>query len=142
MFFDGAARCNGAGAGVVFVSPEGEVMPFAFNLMELCSNNAAEYQALIFGLEMAINMKIPNLKIFGDSKLIINQVLMLYEVKKVELLPYFKYASKLLTQFDTFSIEHVPRKENLQADALAKLASTLAISDKEIKVPKIGRAHV
>ena len=77
MFFDGAARCNGAGAGVVFVSPEGEVMPFAFNLKELCSNNAAEYQALIFGLEMAINMKIPNLRIFGDSKLIINQILML-----------------------------------------------------------------
>ena len=54
MFFDGAARCNGVGAGVVFFSPEGEVMPFAFNLKELCSNNAAEYQALIFGLEMAI----------------------------------------------------------------------------------------
>ena len=32
MFFDGAARCNGAGAGIVFVSPEGEVMPFALNL--------------------------------------------------------------------------------------------------------------
>ena len=71
---------------------------------------------------MAINMKIQNLRIFGDLKLIINQVLMLYEVKKVELLPYCKYASKLLTQFDTFSIKHVPQKENRQVDALANLA--------------------
>ena len=102
MFFNRAARCNSAGAGVVFVSPEGKVMPFAFNLKELYSNNAAEYQALIFGLEMTIDMEIPNLRIFGDSKLIINQVLMLYEVKKVELLPYCKYALKLLTQFNTF----------------------------------------
>ena len=59
---------------------------------------------------------------------------MLYEVKKVELLPYCKYASKLLTQFDTFSIEHVPWKKNRLADALANLASTLAILNREIKV--------
>ena len=43
MFFNGAARYDGASAGVVFVSPKGEVMPFAFNLKELCSNNTAEY---------------------------------------------------------------------------------------------------
>ena len=72
MFFDGAAKHNGAGVGVVFVSREGKVMLFSFNLKELCSNNTAEYQALIFGLEMAINIKILNLKIFRDSKLIIN----------------------------------------------------------------------
>ena len=80
---------------------------------------------------MAINIKTLNLRIFVDSKLIINQVFILYEVKKVELLPYCKYA----TQFDTFSIEHAPRKENRQANALANLASTLAILDKEIKAP-------
>ena len=74
MFFDRAARHNGAGTGLVFVSPEGEVLPFAFNLKELCSNNVAEYQALIFGLEKAINMKISSLKIFRDSKLIVSQL--------------------------------------------------------------------
>ena len=78
-------------------------------------------------------MKIPSLKIFGDSKFV-NQRLMLYEVKKIELLPYFKYASKLLTRFDTFSIEHVPQKESYQVDALANLASTLAVSDGEFNV--------
>ena len=107
MFFDEAAKRNSAGVKVIFISPKGDLLPFAFNLKELYSNNVAEYQALILRVEMAINMQISNLKVFGDSKLIINQLLILYEVKKIELMPYFKYALKLLTQFDTFSIEHI-----------------------------------
>ena len=55
---------------------------------------------------------------FGDFKLIINQFLALYEVKKPELLPYVNHAKKLLEWFDDVSLEHVPRKENRQADAL------------------------
>ncbi|KAM2634117.1 hypothetical protein EV1_024633 [Malus domestica] len=61
--------------------------------IELCSNNVAEYQALIIGLQMAINMGITALEIFGDSKLIINQLLTEYEVKKDDLIPYFRLAT-------------------------------------------------
>ena len=50
MFFDGAARQEESGAGVLFVSPHKQVLPFAFVLSDLCSNNVAEYQALIVGL--------------------------------------------------------------------------------------------
>ena len=67
IFFDGAARQNGAGAGVIFITPEGEVLPFSFSLTECCSNNIIEYQALILGLEMVVNTKMPHLKVFGDS---------------------------------------------------------------------------
>ena len=56
MFFDGAARKDGARAGVVFVTPQGEVLPFSFALTHLCSNNVAKYQALIIGLEMALEL--------------------------------------------------------------------------------------
>ncbi|KAL0448158.1 UNVERIFIED_CONTAM: hypothetical protein Slati_1943700 [Sesamum latifolium] len=48
MYFDGASHKEGAGAGVVFVTSEGEVLPYSFTLMQNCSNNVAEYQALIF----------------------------------------------------------------------------------------------
>ena len=44
MFFDGAARREGAGAGVVFVSPQRQILLYSFSLSELCSNNVAEYQ--------------------------------------------------------------------------------------------------
>ncbi|XP_019153560.1 PREDICTED: uncharacterized protein LOC109150044, partial [Ipomoea nil] len=98
MYFDGASHREGAGAGVVFVTPEGEVLPYSFTLTEQCSNNIAEYQALILGLEIAADMKQLRINIYGDSKLIINQVLGLYEVKKAELVPYNNYA-KILMQW-------------------------------------------
>ncbi|KAM1005598.1 hypothetical protein ACFX1T_002478 [Malus domestica] len=63
MFFDGSARADGAGAEVVFMSPQRQILPYSFQLSELCSNNVAEYQALIIGLQMAINMEIIALKV-------------------------------------------------------------------------------
>ena len=64
------------------------------------------------GLEMVIDLKITRFKVFRDSKLIINQLLALYEVTKLELLPYVNHAKKLLEWFDDVSLELVPRKEN------------------------------
>ena len=88
MFFDGAACQEGAGAGVVFVSPHRQILLYLFLLSELWSINVAEYQVLIIGLQMAIEMGISQLEIFGDSKLIINQILEQYDVKKEDLIPY------------------------------------------------------
>ncbi|KAM1869589.1 hypothetical protein ACFX14_045839 [Malus domestica] len=99
--------------------------------IELCSNNVAEYQALIIRLQMAINMRITALEIFGDSKLIINQLLTEYEVKKDDLIPYFQLATQLLQEFETVTLEHVPRKENQMADALANLASSMTLGEDE-----------
>ncbi|XP_019160668.1 PREDICTED: uncharacterized protein LOC109157214 [Ipomoea nil] len=134
MYFDGASHRDGAGAGVVFVTPEGEVLPYSFTLTEQCSNNVAEYQALILGLEIAADMKQLRINIYRDSKLIINQVLGLYEVKTAELVPYNNYAKILIQWLGDVTIEHVPRKENKQADALAALASTIAHPAARIQV--------
>ncbi|KAM2690737.1 hypothetical protein EV1_043866 [Malus domestica] len=131
MFFDGSARADGAGAGVVFMSPQRQVLPYSFQLSELCSNNVAEYQALILGLQMAINMEIAALEIYGDSKLIINQLLTEYEVRKDDLVPYFRLATQLLQRFEAVTLEHVPRKENQMADALANLASSMTLGEDE-----------
>ena len=117
MFFDGAAGQEGAGAAVVFVSPQRQILLYSFLLSKLWSINVAEYQALIIGLQMAIEMGISQLEIFGDSKLIINQILEQYDVKKEDLIPYCKYAKKLLANFEAITLEHIPRKENRQADA-------------------------
>ncbi|XP_070664565.1 uncharacterized protein [Malus domestica] len=89
MFFDGSARADGAGAGVVFMSPQRQILPYSFQLSELCSNNVAEYQAMIIKLQMVINMEIIALEVYGNSKLIINQLLTEYEVRKDDLVPYF-----------------------------------------------------
>ncbi|CAL8174674.1 unnamed protein product [Prunus armeniaca] len=140
MFFDGSARKDGAGAGVVFLSPERHVLPYSFSLSELCSNNVAEYQALIMGLQMAVEMKISSLEVYGDSMLVINQLLTHYEVRKDDLIPYHQMATQLLERFDFVTLEHVPRKDNQMADALANLAITLALTkDEAVNLPVCQR---
>ncbi|KAI3455106.1 hypothetical protein Pfo_011769 [Paulownia fortunei] len=129
IYFDGASHKKGAGAGVIFIISDGEVLPYSFTLIQNCSNNIAEYQALILRLEMAVDIKQLHLKVYGDSKLVVNQLLGLYEVKKPELLPYFNYARRLIRWLRDIVIEHIPRTDNNQADALANLVSILAMPE-------------
>ncbi|XP_070677878.1 uncharacterized protein [Malus domestica] len=92
---------------------------------------------------MAINMKITTLELYGDSKLIINQLLTEYEVRKDDLIPYFRLATQLLQKFEAVTLEHVPRKENQMADALANLASSMALGeDKVANVPVCQRWEI
>ena len=81
LYFDGAARKLGVGTGVVFITPFGGLIPYSFSLLSLCSNNMAEYEALIIGLEIALEMHIDSLQVFGDSQLIIKQINDQYAVK-------------------------------------------------------------
>ena len=66
--------------GVAFVSSHNHVLPRAFSLMEPCSNNVAEYNALLIDLQLAQQMGVKYLKAYDDSKLIINQIKGEYEV--------------------------------------------------------------
>ncbi|KAM1100370.1 hypothetical protein ACFX2B_006778 [Malus domestica] len=80
---------------------------------------------------MAINMEITTLEVYGNSKLIISQLLTEYEVRNDDLVPYFRLATQLLQKFEAITLEHVPRKENQMADALANLASSMTLGEDE-----------
>ena len=85
MFFDGASRTDPkgrviAGVGLVFISPQNHVLPQAFSLTEPYSNNIAEYNALLIGLQLTHEMGVRYVEAYGDSKLIVNQVKREYEV--------------------------------------------------------------
>ena len=100
----------------------------------------AEYQALNLGLEMTIEMGVTDLNIYGDSQLVINQLLNEYEVKKEDLVPYHRQALRLLNKLDMVKLEHVPRSANKMADALASLAATLALgAEGEMTIPVWNR---
>ncbi|XP_058111224.1 uncharacterized protein LOC131254250 [Magnolia sinica] len=129
MYFDGASRASGAGAGVIFITPQGDLLAYSFTLGTGCMNNEAEYQAHIIGMEIAHENKIKTLHIFGDYKLIINQLTTEFEIRKQELLPYCRKAQQLLEQFYHVKIKHVPQSKNARADALASMAAALSYSN-------------
>ena len=130
MYLDRADRHDGASTTVAFVSAEKHVLTYSFVLTQLCSNNIAKYQALILGLQMAIGMGMKDLDIYGDSQLVIKQLLEEYEVKKDGLVSYHKYALRLLDKLKTIKLQHVPKSADKLADALANLVATLALGDR------------
>jgi ribonuclease HI len=114
-----------AGAGLVFVTLEGGIIRHSLALTEPCTNNKAEYEALIAGLELSFELEIKTVSIFWDSQLIINQITGEYKVLKPELIQYHQKAMELMKKIPYVSIENVTRAINSEADALAKLAKEL-----------------
>jgi ribonuclease HI len=84
MFFDGASSKDGAGAGMVFVSPVQENISLSYKLEFEDTNNVAEYEALVLGLRVAKDMGIKEISVFGDAELIIqyNQKYLLGQTPK------------------------------------------------------------
>ena len=71
MYFDGASNALGRGVGTVLISLEGNHCPFTAKLSFDCTNNVAEYEACVMGLQVAIEKKIKKLTVYGDSALVI-----------------------------------------------------------------------
>jgi hypothetical protein len=82
MSFDGACSKSGSGVGIVFKSPNSVIYPHTIRLEFPCTNNEAEYEALIQGMNLALQMKIEHLIITGDSELVINHIKKKYKIKK------------------------------------------------------------
>ena len=74
LYFDGASNVLGHGIGAILISPEREYCPFTARLNFDCTNNVAEYEACIIGLQAALDKKVKNLKVYGDSALVIYQL--------------------------------------------------------------------
>ena len=99
------------------------------------TNNGAEYEACLHGLQAAIGLNIKKLKVHGDSSLIINQVTGNWKIKSESLAPYQSKIDRLLPHFDYIDFVHLPREENQFADALSKLASLVNIPDNVAILP-------
>ena len=129
MNFDGAYSRTGKEAGVVIISPEGKVFNFAFKLEFEATNNVAEYEALLLGIEIAKDMGIKLLSIKGDSDLIVQQVKGRFACKCQRLKKYRNAIWDTMEFFDALNIEKIPRDQNSASDKLAVSASTPQPSD-------------
>ncbi|XP_075088328.1 uncharacterized protein LOC142170336 [Nicotiana tabacum] len=88
MFFDGAVNAKGIGIGAILISPTGQQYPATTRLRFFYTNNTAEYEACIMGMDMAINQDVEELLIMGDSDLIIRQAQGEWETRDVKIIPY------------------------------------------------------
>ena len=88
MFFDGSKMLNGSGAGVVLVSPRGDKLRYVLQIHFDSSNNEAEYEPLLYGLHMAISLGVRRLMVYGDSDLVVNQVMKEWDVRSPAMTSY------------------------------------------------------
>lgn len=121
LYTDGASRGNPgeAGAGIHILDDKGLEVHAAGCYLGRCTNNMAEYQALLLGLQAAANLGGTDLTVNLDSELIVRQINGQYQVKDAKLRPLFDEAITLLKRFDDYRVQHVPRAENRRADQLA-----------------------
>lgn len=121
---DGGARGNPgpAAIGVVVRDSEGEVREEVGEKIGEATNNVAEYKALLRGIELAAAHGGTELELIGDSELVVRQVEGRYKVKNVGIKPLHAEVKRALQDFDSWSIRHVRRAENADADRLVNEA--------------------
>jgi len=123
LFFDGSTCDRRAGIGIVLISPWGRKYEFSLPIVATSTNNQAEYQALIKGLELLREVHDDVVEVFRDSMLVINQLAGSYECRSEVLITYHERSIQLLKEFKDFRLEHVPRLHNEEANRLAQHAS-------------------
>ena len=117
---DGGARGNPgpAAAAAVVSAADGEVLDEASRYLGRASNNVAEYQGLLLGLERAKALGATEVDVVNDSELIAFQVTGRYKVKHPDMKPLFLEAQAALRAFEAWSLKPVKRAHNKDADAL------------------------
>ena len=112
-----------AGAGVVLVSPEGGRFRYVIRIHFPASNNIAEYEALVNGLHITIDLGATRLYVYGDSKLAADQVMKNANCENSLMDAYCQEVRKLEGKFRGLELHHILRNDNGEADVLTKMAA-------------------
>ncbi|GKV29598.1 hypothetical protein SLEP1_g38507 [Rubroshorea leprosula] len=123
LYVDRASSNKGSGAGAILLGPDGYRSEHALKFNFNATNNMAEYEALLLGLQLAIELKVVAIQIYSDSQLVVNQVNSVCEVVDPVMMKYATLVAELKSKFHKFHLSKIPRAENEQADSLSKFAS-------------------
>ena len=110
--FDGSSMENSGGAGKVIISLKGIKTTLSFNLAFKCTHNQAEYEALVIGLEIMLELGAQEVHIIRDSQLVLRQLTGEYKYNSLLLAPYYTAFTQLLDSFHSVDFEYVPRESN------------------------------
>jgi len=123
VYCDGASRSNPGDASIgVSILFDGKEVHAISKKIGIATNNEAEYQALIDGLNFCIDNSIKEIDVFLDSNLVVEQVNKNYKVKAENLKVLNSKVDELIEEFNFIEINHVYREENKRADQLANMA--------------------
>jgi ribonuclease HI len=124
VYCDGASRGNPgpAGAGAVITDSDGRVLERLTRFLGRQTNNVAEYQGLLLGLEHAAMLGAREVEVFADSELLVRQMKGEYRVKNAGLRPLHEEARRRVAGFDAVFFRHIPREMNEDADAQSNRA--------------------
>jgi ribonuclease HI len=127
VYCDGGARGNPgpAAVGAIVLDPSTDPPAELATVSErigVATNNVAEYQALIAGLEAARPFGARGISVRADSQLLVRQLEGRYRVKQAHLRPLYEQARALLDEYEEVDLAHVPREDNIVADALVNAA--------------------
>jgi ribonuclease HI len=124
MYFDGSKRVEGAGAGVVLISPQGDKLKYVLRMsFPHASNNEAEYKALLHGMRMAKACGATRLKIFGNSNLVVHQVMNRCDALSDNMTACQNLYYYLEGTFDGCKVSHISTSSNEEANILANIGS-------------------
>jgi ribonuclease HI len=117
---DGGARGNPGPAayGVIVRDAKGDIIAELSDYLGIQTNNYAEYSGLLAALDFAVREKHLSLKVLSDSELLVRQMQGRYKVKSPGLIDLYDRARALVRKLEYFSIEHVLRQYNREADSL------------------------
>jgi ribonuclease HI len=123
LFFDGSSCGKGGEVGILLISPTGEMFEFSIPIQPTVTNNQAEYEALLRGLQYLKEAKAILIEIFRDSELVIKQLNDQYECRNDILRNYYEECKEILISFQLVILQHIPRENNGEANRLAQSAS-------------------
>lgn len=124
IYSDGASRGNPgpAAIGVVIKDLEQNTIATLSECIGVATNNIAEYWAVLASLKEAYVLKADRVTLFTDSELLSRQLTGKYCVKSRSIMPYYLEVVKIAGQFKSFSVKHINRELNVEADLLANKA--------------------
>ncbi|XP_026432335.1 uncharacterized protein LOC113329709 [Papaver somniferum] len=125
ILVDGSSNGEGNGSRIVFISPEGARITYSFRLEFAPTNNETEYEEVVHALQLAIEMKLEDVRINSDPQLVIHQIEGTYNTDEPSLQKYKKLVAELSTQIPKISWRHISRKENRLAYAFSFIPSMM-----------------
>ncbi|GKU89490.1 hypothetical protein SLEP1_g3623 [Rubroshorea leprosula] len=130
---------KGSRAGALLIGPDGYRSEHALKFNFDPTNNIAEYEALLLGLQLALELKINAIQVYSDSQLVVNQINSICEVVDPVMVKYVALVVELKCKFQKFCLSKIPRTENEQADSLSKFASDSSLSSRSVFVEVLDK---